>query len=214
MQILAGMSRESPADPRASLHRALIDLCFERAFAELGVEDLCRRAGVERAEFDRRYADLEDCFCQVYEQLAAEFLTRIEAAYQGEQGWRKQLRAAAYTCLYHLEEDPARAHFTVLEALTAGERARLISDRVLARLSSYLDRGRQQPGAPASLSPNTAEALNGAVFHQMLSAIANDQYDRFAEFLPELMYAAVLPYVGPEAAAEELAIGPPTPSLR
>jgi hypothetical protein len=42
----------------------------------------------------------------------------------------------------------------------------------------------------------------------MLAAIANDQNERFAEVLPELMYAAILPYVGPEAAAEELQIAP------
>jgi AcrR family transcriptional regulator len=188
--------------------RALIDLCYERGFAALTVEDLCARAGVERAVFDRRHADLEDCFCQVYEQLAAEFLARMEAAYESEHGWRNQLRALAYACLHHLEEDPARAHFTVLESLNAGEGARLIRDRVLAKLSSYLDRGRQQPGAPDYLSPNTADSLNGAVFRQMLAAIANDQNERFAEVLPELMYAAILPYVGPEVAAEELQIAP------
>jgi AcrR family transcriptional regulator len=186
----------------------MIDLCYERGFAALTVEDLCGRAGADRADFDRRYADLEDCFCQVYEQLAAEFLARMEAAYEGEQGWRNRIRALAYACLHHLEEDPARAHFTVLESASAGEGARLIRDRVLAELSSYLDRGRQEPDAPDYLSRNTADSLNGAVFRQMLAAIANDQNERFAEVLPELMYAAILPYVGPEAAAEELQIAP------
>jgi AcrR family transcriptional regulator len=208
------MKASSRSYARAPLDRALIELCYERGFAELSVEDLCRRAGVEPTEFDRQYADLEDCFCQVYEQLAAEFLARMEDAYQSEQGWRNQLRAVAYACLLHLEEDPARAHFTVLEALNAGEGARLISGRVMAELSSYVDRGREQAGAPGSLSANTAESLNGAVFHQMLAAIAHDQYERFAEFLPELMYAVVLPYLGPEAAAEELEIGPPALPVR
>src|SRR5215217_6582343 len=108
-----------PAEHRA-IKGALIDLCYERGYAEVPVEDVCRRAEVERAVFDERYADLEDCFAEVYEELADEFLDRVTTAYEGEDTWREQLRAASYATMRHLEEDPARAHFTVIEALQAG----------------------------------------------------------------------------------------------
>jgi hypothetical protein len=46
--------------PRERLHGALIELCAERGFAQISVEGLCRRAAVERGDFERDYADLED----------------------------------------------------------------------------------------------------------------------------------------------------------
>ena len=39
---------------RDRLSRALIDLCFERGYAELTVEDLCRRAGLQRVDYRAR----------------------------------------------------------------------------------------------------------------------------------------------------------------
>jgi AcrR family transcriptional regulator len=183
-----------------------MELCQERGFRQVGVDDLCARAGIDPAAFDARYTDLEDCFCQVYERCAAEFLARLESAAEGESDWRARLRAIARACLLHIQEDPARAHFTVVEALSAGERVQLARERVFERLASYVDEGRAEAGARRSLTPNTAESLNGAVFQHMRAAIENERDADPEDLLAELMYAAVLPYLGPEAAAEELEI--------
>jgi AcrR family transcriptional regulator len=196
-----------------SLHRALIDLCYERGFAQLTVEDVCRRAEVDRADFDSRYADLEDCFAGTLGECAEEFLARLRAAYEGGGRWQDRLRAVAYATLRHLQDDPVRAHFTIAESFNGGERAQLVRDRVFAALSSFIDDGRYEPGASASISDATAQSLNGAVFRHMRVAIENNKSGRFEEVLPELMYAAVLPYLGPEAAAEELTIAPPPTAL-
>jgi AcrR family transcriptional regulator len=199
------------ATTRERVHRALIELCYERGFGQVTVGALCTRAGVERAAFESEYADLEDCFAVTLEERATEFLARLTAAYEGEGRWQDRLRRVAYATLFHVQEDPARAHFTVVESFNGGERAQLIRDRLLAALSSFIDDGRHAPGVSQSVSDATASSLNGAVFHQLRVAIANSQNGRFADVLPELMYAAVLPYLGPEAAAEELAIPPPRP---
>jgi AcrR family transcriptional regulator len=189
--------------------RALVDLCYERELAEISVADICERAGAERAEFDARYADLEDCFTQTYEEMADEFLGRVTSAFEAEQGWRNQLRAAAYATLAHLEEDPPRAQFVVVEALVAGERAQLVRERVFATLVDLVDRGRDEPGASPTVTRATAESLNGAVFRHMRISIERGPSGQYAEIVPELMHAIVLQYLGPEAAAEELAIHPP-----
>lgn len=191
------------------LSRALVDLCYERGLAEITVADVCERAGAGRAEFDARYSDLEDCFTQAYEEMADEFIARVTSAYDGEQGWRNQLRAAAYATLLHMEEDPARAQFVVVDALGAGEKAQLVRERVFATLIDLVDRGRHEPGASPSVTRATAESLNGAVFRHMRTKIERGQDGRYAEIVPELMHAVVLQYLGPEAAEEELKIRPP-----
>jgi AcrR family transcriptional regulator len=191
------------------LSRALVDLCYERELAEITIADVCEKAGAEPAEFDARYDNVADCFTQAYEEMADEFIARVTSAFDAEQGWRNQLRAAAYATLLHLEEDPARAHFVVVAALNAGEKAQLVRERVFATLIDLVDRGRHEPGASPTVTRATAESLNGAVFRHMRITIERGQEHRYAEVVPELMHAVVLQYLGPEQAEEELTIRPP-----
>jgi hypothetical protein len=137
--------------------------------------------------------------------MAYEFLDRVTSAFDAERGWRNQLRAAAYATLAHMEEDPARAQFVVVEALGAGEGAQLVRERVFATLVDLVDRGRLEPGASATVTRATAESLNGAVFRHMRIEMERGQAGQgAAEIVPELMHAIVLQYLGPEAAEEEL----------
>jgi hypothetical protein len=48
-----------------------------------------------------------------------------------------------------------------------------------------------------------------ASFSQLYLSIANGQPPEESEIGPQAMYSAVLPYLGPELAAEELEIPPP-----
>jgi AcrR family transcriptional regulator len=185
------------------VHRALIELSYERGFRRLSVEDVCGRAGISREQFDARYSDLQDCFAQTLEACAEEFLARLDDAYAVAGPWQDRLRSVAHATLEHIEEDPARAHFTIAESFNGGERAELVRERVFARLSGYVDDGRHQAGARPSATNATAEAINGAVFRQMRLAIESNR-GSFEELIPELMYVAVLPYLGREAAEREL----------
>jgi AcrR family transcriptional regulator len=192
-------------------HRALIELCADRGFRGVTVDAVCDRAGIDRPAFESRHDSLEDCFGTALEECADEFLARMTAAYEQAEGrWQDRLRAAAHTALIHIREDPVRAHFTIVESVHGGERAQLVLERVFATLSGFLDDGRKLPGTPPSLSEATAESLHGGIVRQMRIGFQSIDADRFAEGVPQLMYAVVLPYVGPEAAAEELEIPAPT----
>jgi AcrR family transcriptional regulator len=194
---------------RERVSRALIELCDERGFTELGVADLCCRAEIDSAVFEAHYLDLENCFAQVYEELAADFLTRVSAAFESREAWRDKIRAVAYEFVAYLREDRARANFAVVEPLRAGEGALLIRDHAFGCLVGFVDLGRQQPGAPASITTATAESIAGGIFQLMRLALETKQTERYTEVLREMMYTVVLTYLGPEAAAEELEIEPP-----
>jgi hypothetical protein len=64
-------------DEPARIREALLDLCFERGYANLELPMLLARAG---EAFHRLYADLEDCFCAVYMQARNEFFARVQRA--------------------------------------------------------------------------------------------------------------------------------------
>lgn len=103
--------------------------------------------------------------------------------------WRTRLRAAVYA----LCREPMA----------------LSKERELERLADLIDEGRAELGAPASLTRVTAEALGGAIFLELRWGALPENSRPESELVPTLMYSAVLPYAGPESAAEELRTPPP-----
>ena len=77
------------------------------------------------------------------------------------------------------------------------------------RLVNLLDEGSSEAGGPDSPSLATAIGVGGVVFARIQEAVAKGELGLGEEEIPELMYAAVFPYLGAEAAEEELRIPPP-----
>jgi AcrR family transcriptional regulator len=199
-------SRRPSPEIAARVSAALPTLCFRHGFRNLTVADLCSRAEIGESDFERSYRDLDDAFAQVYEGLAQGFLLRIFARFDRSLTWRRQIRAAAEDFQRYLSEDHARAHFTVVDCNYAGERARLVRDSVFAGLFALIDEGRFEMEDPDSLTPATAESVGGAIFRQIRVTVEERRFEDLEGMVSNLMYSVVLPYLGPEAAAEELRI--------
>lgn len=195
---------EAPEQVR--IERALVELCIERTYANLTLPMVLERAEVDRATFERWYEDLEDCFCRIYARMRDEYLVRVATAFAEPGTWREHMRRSAYHTLDFLREDPVRARISFVEVLYAGDRAKLIRDEAMQALFALIDQGRNEPTAPAVLSRFTAEAIGSAIYQRIQTAIENDELEQFEPGMREMMYLAVLPYLGEEAAREELAL--------
>jgi AcrR family transcriptional regulator len=201
--------RDLPGPPeRDRVERALVDLCVERTYAEVTLPMLLERAEIGSATFSTFYRDLDDCFCGVYKEMRDEYMLRVARAFADAGNWRECMRAAGHVTLAYLREDPARARLTFVEVLYASDRAKLLRDEAMQVLFTLVDLGRQEPGAPANLTRFTAETIGSTIYQQIQTAIEHDELDRFEEGLGEMMYMVVLPYLGEEAAREELTIPP------
>jgi AcrR family transcriptional regulator len=196
-----------PADPaRDRIVAATIALVGTRGYAETSIEMVCARAGTRRSHFDRCFAGKEDCFLCVHDEVAAEFCDRVLDAYAGPSSWHDRIWAAGWAAMRFFEEDPARARFLVVEANGTGSGAQLRRDRVLQRLADILDGGREELAKPDSVSRCTAEIVAGAIYGTILSRIDAGCIERGEDFLPELVYMAVMPYLGSRAAEDELLV--------
>jgi AcrR family transcriptional regulator len=193
---------------RKQTREALVDLCFERGYRNLDLAALLERAGISEQVFHRHFADLEDCFCQVYVEIRDDFLACVEWAVAEHRAWRDRLRATAYVLLRFLNEDEKVTHLAAIEVRSAGERSQILLAEALEALFDLIDEGREERGGTAAISRGTAESIGGAIFNQIYAAVGRGVRPS-KEIVPGLMYAAVLPYLGPEAAAEELRIAPP-----
>jgi AcrR family transcriptional regulator len=186
----------------------MISLCAEVRYVNVTLPTLLERAGVDEAAFERDFADLEDCFCQIFEAQRDELALRVANAFAAEQGWANQLRAAAYALMFYLSEDLQRALF-MREVFYAGERANLLRDQANQGFVALVDLGRMEMDEPDSLTIATAETITSAIYQRLQSSIENSEFEHFEKGAQEMMYMAVLPYLGPEAAQEELTIPPP-----
>jgi AcrR family transcriptional regulator len=198
------------ADDR--LREALLDLCVERGYGDLRLADLLERSEVDAADFHSRYADLNAYFSAVLGQAYSEFFEVAQAAVARQAGWRDRMRATAYALLRFLRSDERVAHLAVVEAQHGGEGALRLFVETFNRLVDLLDEGSAEAGGPDSPSRATALGIGGVVFTRVQEAVAKGELAQGEEEIPELMYGAVFPYLGAEAAEEELRIPPPDPA--
>jgi AcrR family transcriptional regulator len=191
------------------LREALLDLCSERGYKKLKLKHLLERAELDEAAFHRHYPDLDACFAAVLGDIYDEFFARAQEAVVGQTGWRDRMRSTAYALLRYLRADERVARLAAVEVQYAGKRAQELFLETFNRLVNLLDEGSSEADGPESPSLATAIGVGGVVFARIQEAVAKGELGLGEEEIPELMYAAVFPYLGAEAAAEELRTPPP-----
>ncbi|MEX0973510.1 MAG: TetR/AcrR family transcriptional regulator [Solirubrobacterales bacterium] len=188
---------------RAQIVAALIEIAAERGYGETTIEFVLDRAELDRPAFDRHFRGKYDCFLSAWQDLNEECLGTMVRAYESREEWPDRLRAVAYEVIESLRDDPSRASFGV-EVLAAGDAARARRDMTMRVIASLIDAGRQEMEDPDAVPHTTAEALAGSAYGQIYSRVVRGDAEQLPELVPQLMSAAVMPYLGIEAAMAEL----------
>jgi AcrR family transcriptional regulator len=194
---------ETGSSERAEIVAALIEVAAERGYGETTIELILERAGLDRPAFDRHFRGKYDCFLSAWQDQNEECLGTMVRAYESCEEWPDRLRAVAYEVIAGLSNDPSRASFGV-EVLAAGDAARARRDMTMRVIASLIDAGRQEMDDPDSVPHTTAEALAGSAYGQIYSRVVRGAVEELPDLVPQLMSAAVMPYLGIEAAMAEL----------
>jgi AcrR family transcriptional regulator len=195
---------------RDAVAEAVVDLMVERGYEEMSVEAVVARAGVERGEFDRRFDGLEDCVLEVYWQHTDAFTEMVVAAYEEEGSWREGFRAAAYAAARWIRDNPRILRFGTVQMFGAGLMAQAQRTSHLQRMVDLIDAGREELDDPDSVGRGVAEGVFGSIYEFAVKEVQSGNGTRSAEdYVPELMFIAVRPYLGHAAAREELKIPAP-----
>lgn len=135
-------------------------------------------------------------------------LLRVSTVFAAQRGWANQLRAVAYEMLRFLREDEARARLMVIEVLDYGAEARAIRERGMEALTELIDLGRQELADPDSLPRSVAVIAAGTIYNRIHVGVERGVATLDEELVRELMFTAVLPYLGLGAALAELSASP------
>jgi AcrR family transcriptional regulator len=195
---------------RARLAVAAIDLVLECGYESVTVDDLIERAGVRRPEFEREFSGKEECVLAVIDTETDRFREIVYGVYDREAYWRDGLRAAAYAAARFVRENPRYTLFATTMMNGATELARARRDMAVQLLSDLIDAGRYELEDPSSVSGDTALAVVGGIYELMQKELSRGRgTGRAEDYVPQLMYIAVRPYLGHEEALKELSIPAP-----
>jgi AcrR family transcriptional regulator len=163
------------------------------------VQDAIAEAGVYRQAFYDCFSDKEDCYLQALDAGSAWLELAMRDAAASMSGWRGQLRGALSGLLGFLDEQPAVGKALLVEVHAAGPQAVAKRTEAMARASSAMDRAREESddSAPAI----SAEAVVAGILAVLHTRLASAQTSGYIQLLPELMYLAVLPFFGADAAS-------------
>jgi AcrR family transcriptional regulator len=188
---------------------AVIEVINERGYELASVEAFVARAGIDRAEFDREFDGKADVTLRVMEAFIGDFKRRVKAAFEAEPSWPDNLRAAGYEAVRWLTENPKTTHFGMVSSAEAGDMPRARREEIFRWCASLIDAGRAVAADPAAVPPMAAIVAVGAVAETLRRQQEGTVSADTVGIVPELMYGAVRPYLGEEAARRELEIPPP-----
>ncbi len=162
------------------------------------VQDAIAEAGVYRQAFYDSFSGKEDCYLQALDAGSAWVELAMRDAAAGATSWRANLHGALAGLLRFLDEQPAVGRALLVEVHAAGPGAVAKRTEAMGRAATMMDLAREESGdaAPAI----SAEAVVAGILAVLHSRLAANQADGFIRLLPELMYLAVLPFFGTEAA--------------
>jgi AcrR family transcriptional regulator len=189
---------------------AMVEVVAEQGYESSTIEEVVARAGVSREEFDRRFADKDDCALKVFEAFTEDYKWTIQTAYDSQSDWRSSLRAAAYAVADWVVANPKLVRFGAVELLAAeDEMVRVRREEAFQFSAGLIDAGRAEAENPDKISDATAVMAIGSIVQLLTHRIQSGGAVTPREVVPQMMYQAVRPYVGEESAREELTIPPP-----
>lgn len=184
---------------------AMLRATNELTYREVTVQDVLERAGVSRPTFYEHFENKEDCFLAAFDAASARLRVHLEVAASAGETWRQSLRAALSALLGFASEDLDAAISLIVDARAACPAALQRRDELLDHFAACLDeRVRAEGSTGAQPSAVAAAGIVGGVEALLYSRLYRGETDDLESLLPALMYFAVLPYEGHEAASDEL----------
>jgi AcrR family transcriptional regulator len=199
------LSREEVVgSQRRRLLDATVNAVAERGYAATTVADVIARAGVSRSTFYEQFADKEDCFVAAHKDLIDRLVSYVSSAYASAETLADKVRLGLRAFLEALAARPEGARYALVEVMAAGPRAHEQHRAAVSAFVRFFGEARELADngeeLPASLSHVVVGGVTTLVFEEVIAGRAQS----LPKLLPELVYLALVPYVGHERALSEM----------
>jgi AcrR family transcriptional regulator len=191
---------------RERLREAMVRVAAAKGYEATTVADVTEFAGVSQATFFEMFEDKAACFLEAYDAvfdvLVAHVTTAFEAA--ADEPWPERIAAMLRALVELLAAEADIARMAMVEVTAAGDDARERYRAALARFTPFLEEGRTYSGQGDELPPDTARFAIGGATSMIFDEVRAGRGPELKRLLPDLVFAVLMPYLGPEAAEDEM----------
>jgi AcrR family transcriptional regulator len=99
------------SEERERLSRAVVDIVLEHSHEGASEAEAARRGGLPEEAFYAYFESFDQAAVEIYRRNTTEFNGLVLGAYEGGNGWRNSLRAAAYAAARHIRDNPRWVRF-------------------------------------------------------------------------------------------------------
>jgi AcrR family transcriptional regulator len=184
---------------------AVAEAVAEQGFVTTTVADIIARARLSRRTFYEHFADKEECFLAAYDTVVEQLLAAVGQAYEQADGWPQKVHDGLETFLAYLAAEPAFARMCIVEVVAAGPEARSRRDAAMRVFVDFLEPGRAEAPKGIAVPVLAADVVVGGIYEIIYSRLQRNAADELVEMLPELLYCALVPYIGHGAAERAVA---------
>jgi AcrR family transcriptional regulator len=183
----------------------MVRVAAEKGYAATTITEVVEAAGVSSATFYELFEDKESCFLEAFGAVTDVVVAHVSAAYLMAEGepWPQRIAAALRAMVELLSAEADIARLTMVEGAAAGDSARRIYAEALARFVPFLEDGREYANQN-DLPADTARFAVGAGTSMIFDEIRAGRGADLERILPDLVFAVLMPYLGPEAAEAEM----------
>ena len=189
---------------RERLLTAMVRAVAERGYDNVSIADVVQAAGVSRSAFYEEFANKDDCMFAAYDAMVEELIRRISTAFSADDPWPTKVRLGLAGLLEQFATEPELARMVAVEVPAVGpgahQRYRDAVERFLPFFREgreYSPHGEELPSEVELMAVGGAEAI---IFDEVIAG----RTQRLPALLPEILFALLVPYLGPEPAIEEM----------
>ena len=173
-----------------------------KGLAGLTITEIARRAGVSHQTFYEIYPSKHDAFLGALKVGMHQALIVTAKAYAAhEDDWPRGVAAGLYALIDFLASEPAYAQLCLVDTFASSPDALEVRDRALHSFSAYLASGYELAREGVDVPPVAAEAVTGGIWQILHDYIDTGRTSELPALAAQISYLALIPFVGPEAAA-------------
>ncbi len=191
---------------RERLLEAMVRVAAAKGYEATTVADVTEAADVSRQTFDEMFVGKAGCFLEAYDAVINVLVAHVSTAFESTEGepWPDRIIASLRALVDLLATEHDIARMAMVEVTAVGEDARIRYRGALGRFTTFLEEGRTVSAQGNELPADTARFAIGGATSMIFDEVRAGRGPELRRLLPDLVFAVLMPYIGPEAAEDEM----------
>jgi AcrR family transcriptional regulator len=188
---------------RERIVNATASIVAEKGLSNLTIPEIAKRANVSHHTFYGMYPRKHDAFLGALKVGMHQALLVVGQAYDTHKDdWPQGVAAGLHALLHYLASEPAHSHLILVDTFAASPEAIATREESLQAFASYLQPGYQYAAKERPVPGIAPEAIAGGIWQVLHHYAGDERTGELPILAPQLIYAALTPFLGAKDAAK------------